>query len=126
MKTNDHLEDWVPPSPDITEELLLGNIEPSFLVAMKNNLLKPIVLCTWRMDRSDSGMRKRNGVTINCFIVGLFCGIAWGGFRVELSIFLQSEVGEFFDDMGGTDIYDVREAHNVVVVGIKVDSPSSE
>ena len=87
-KTTDHFENWVPLSLDIMEELLLGNfddffgilriLEPSFLVAITDNLLKIIASCTWRTDHSDGGTTKCNGVTINCFIIGVRI---WGGVK---------------------------------------------
>jgi hypothetical protein len=79
------------------------------------------MLCTQRMHRSDGGMTKRNGVVLNCFLVGLFCGIAWGGFRVKHSFIIHRISVEALDDMSATYIYDVREAHNVAVDGIKGD-----
>jgi hypothetical protein len=101
--------------------------EPSILVAIRDNLSKVIASSTRRTDRSDGGTTKRNGVALNCFLVGLFSGIAWGRFRVELSLVIhQINVGEAFDDVSGTNIDDVREAHNAVVDVIKGDVPSSE
>jgi hypothetical protein len=91
-----------------------------------DNLLKLIASCTRRMDRSDGGTTKRNGVALNCFLVGLFCGIAWGGFRVEHILVIHQISVEAFDDVSATYIYDVREAHNAVVDGIKGDLPILE
>ena len=79
------------------------------------------------MDRLDGGTTKRNGVAINCFIIGLFSGIARGQFRVELNLVIhQINVSEALDDVSQTDIDDVREAHNAVFDVIKVDLPVSE
>ena len=133
MKMMDHLLDQVPPGLDIMEELHLGNFDvflrcgPSTCVAISDNLLKLITSSTHRMDRPDSGTTKRNGVALRCFIVGLCCGIAWGGLHVELSLLIhQINRGEAFDDMSGAYIDDVREAPNAVVKGTKDDVPIFE
>jgi len=104
---------------------IIGIPEPVSVIAVHDGLLKLVTSLTRGSNGSNGTATQGDGVASDCFIYSLTIGVAWRERRCELSCFVnQGKVSETLDNMRSTNVDNMWEAHDTVVLMVEGDIPS--